>query len=107
MPTEPDPTVAAQALTKFLTEPRGTYDRTSPIEARVKAEITRLADTLAAEVISSNTELANVVRERIQAVIRAALRDDAYLRSVVVEAVAKGLGRLVEEAKATDMYEDS
>lgn len=87
---------AIRELTAFLTKSDG-YQRLSPIETRVQTEIARLADTIAAEVIAENPELRNVITTMVQTTIRAALRDDTYLREVVVKAVAKGIGALVEQ----------
>lgn len=93
-----DPTAVARTLTAFLVESPNHYSK-SPVEERVRAEITRIANELAIEVINANEQVREVIRARVQSTIAAALRDDSYLSEVVVQAVARGLGRIVADSE--------
>lgn len=91
----------ARQMAEFLSKPTD-YRGVSPIEERVRAEISKIANQMAVEIVGSATGLHDVIRERINALIARALRDDEYLSDVIGKALGKALGQLVQERGADD-----
>jgi hypothetical protein len=93
MPTEDG---AARVVAAYLTVKAG-YQEVSPLERMVRIRINRIAEEIANEVVDGLPSLREIVRTQVNAVVAAALRDDAYLSKVVTEAVALGLRKFVTQ----------
>lgn len=91
----------AQELTRYLID-RDRYNGTSPLESMVKTEISAMARSIAKRVVEENPAIQTAIEERTRLVIGLALRDDAYLSTVVSGAVARALGQLVQERQAEE-----
>lgn len=92
---------AARALTDHLLS-RDRYGGKAVLEQRVEAEIQRMADTIAKEIVAENPELHDVISTRVRELIQKALVDDDLLSGAVVRAVAKSLHQLVAEPDPLD-----
>lgn len=86
----------ARALARFVTEPVGGYgldlDRNnSPLQAAARAQIQQMTREIARDVVGASTSIKDVLEGHVKRAIEEALRDDAYLRKIVTDAVAKAL----------------
>ena|ERR1700752_461771 len=90
---------SARQLAKFLTEPQGPgySGRKTPLEERIELHIRVMAYDIATEVIENTPELREHIRRMTTAVVLAAMRKDSYLSDIVINAVAKSLGKLALE----------
>lgn len=90
----------AKDLAAFLTTKAGGYgyDRgKSPLDQTLETMIVKMTREIAAEVIEATPELAAHVRAKVQQTVAMSLRDDTWLNSVVVDAVAKAITGLATE----------
>lgn len=84
----------ARALARFVTEPVGGYglDRgNSPLQSAARAQIQQMTREIARDVVSASTSIKGVLEGHVKRAVEEALRDDAYLRKIVTDAVAKAL----------------
>lgn len=93
---------AARQLTEYLVTKTSSYDRNSPIEAMVKAEISAMARKIAAEVVAENPQLPEKIRAMTARLIQAALSQDDYLTEPVVKAVSEALAVRVRDRAGFD-----
>ena len=83
-------TEMARLMAAYLFTSPG-YNRDAPVTDMVKARINAMARDIAAEIVSSNTELVGILRTRMQEVLRQAMQEDTWLQKTVINAAAKAL----------------